>query len=200
LLYEPLKKACGKNLFGDEFPKYKKRLCGTLLGLFKTCFDGLETKPAFYSFYSAEIRLTINTDVEILQKKYFRFLDNKSSDENEILKNFENKVMRDEILKNVDKMAHEELIAKFKASYDEFMKEEKNDENVYEFLLIGQRMANMFKTSKNWKKQALAYHQFAINLTIYLNLISRTKSIDGNAHPLRAIAQKWPANLENLVP
>jgi hypothetical protein len=67
------------------------------------------------------------------------------------------------------------------------------EEVVYELLFIGQRVAKMLEKSEEGKQQTLAYQQFAINLTIHSINSGHAK------HKIRAIAEKWPMNLENLI-
>jgi hypothetical protein len=154
----------------------------------------LTTKPSKTESNLKKIREVINSDVIKLWDKYYGLLGNE---------------LREKIEKNLKDIAPDELISKYKEIYEEFMKEEEKNapktgetnavqsesyqKIVYELLIIGLKVAEMFKKSEERKQQALAYQQFAINLTIHSNLIGHTK------HDIPAIAQKWPMHLE-MVP
>jgi hypothetical protein len=164
--------------------------------LLKKFVPELTTKPSKTESNLKEIRKVINSDVEKLWEKYYGLLDEE---------------LREKIVINVTNIAPDELISIYKASYDSFIAANRGGdtkavelkshrENVYELLSIGLKVAVMFKTSEEGKQQALAYQQFAINLTIHSILIGIPVTIDPKTPDIRAIAQKWPVHLENLVP
>jgi hypothetical protein len=174
-----LKEECDSTHFRDEFSVEKKSLCGTVrfLNIFaprlKTELEANEIVN-----YSAKIRDTINYDAIKLRHKYYALLGYK---------------VAEQIRANVNQIANGSLILAFKDSYHEFIEEMKNPAIVFKLLLIGKKVAEMFKTSKAEKQQALAYQQFAINLTIHSIDIGHTK------HDIRAIAAKWPVQWEKLI-
>jgi hypothetical protein len=191
----PLHKECSANRSGYE------SLCDTVKSL-KRYVPNLQTKPNEPESDSEVIRILIHSDVEKLVNKYDELLDDK---------------LKKEILKMVNAIDHKDLISKYKESYDEFMKEEEKDaakgvetnakesksheQIVFELLELAKKVVKMFKDNEaeEVKQQALAYQQFAITLVLHSIDIDHTKLKDGPIHNIRAIAVKWPVQLENLV-
>jgi hypothetical protein len=166
-----------------------------------THFDVRELSYKYYKMLGTKLGI----DTELRFESYVALVDKKLSKKSKFI---ERNTLGDGIITYVAEIANEKLISEFNKSYFEFLNEEEkkdaakggeanpgepesHQEIVYKLLLIGERVAQMFKKSEYAAKQAFAYQQFAINLTIHSIHIGPTKSKNGKIHDIRKIAQKW---------
>jgi hypothetical protein len=226
LIYEPLLEECDPDLFGESFSEEKKDLCGTV-GRLNLSEEKLAADRNEIARLSGDIRDEIHTDMGLLELKYRReIVDDTLCNEiinkvdkiapeglfEEFKKSYD--AFMEEVGKNaaekdankggetnaVEPQSHQEIVYKFMYNGRKVAVEFKSHQPIaYKLLLIGKKVAEMFKTSEAEKQQALAYQQFAINLTIHSILIGHTTSKDGKTHDIRAIAEKWPVQLGKLA-